>query len=352
MRLPSIPLAMTFSIAWLLLMMIPAAATPVWHAKISPAGSINFSFNGKEIGPLEPGLFEEVWRNATLKPNYDRDAGINGIYRSMINSPSGIPVDSVINSQPVANGLHLTYQLTPKKEIRTNSIHVSIVIPANLILDGQYVVDGVSKSFPAKFSTVHIYSAPTRTLTLCFPGGEQLNFTFATPTQVMVQDDRQWGGFFSVRIGQQYESATTWPAEKSLNLDFTLTAQGGMDVESTRPITVTANKDWLPYDGKFDVVPGSALDFTNISPRHTPAGKYGRVIATNDGKLAFENQPKTQARFCGVNLCFSAQYLTHEQADMLATRLQRLGYTAVRFHHYENYLIDQSKGDSTRLLKP
>ncbi|HEX2951206.1 MAG TPA: hypothetical protein VHV83_16805, partial [Armatimonadota bacterium] len=139
---------------------------------------------------------------------------------------------------------------------------------------------------------------------------------------------------------------------KTVDMDFTLTTQRGMAMESAGPLTITANKDWLPYDAKFDVVPGSALDFTDVAPWHTPAGKYGRVIANKDGRLTFEKQPSTPVRFCGVNLCFGAQYLTHEQADMLATRIQRMGYTTVRFHHYENYLVDQSKGDSTRLLKP
>ena len=47
-------------------------------------------------------------------------------------------------------------------------------------------------------------------------------------------------------------------------------------------------------------------------------------------------------RFYGVNLCFSAHYITHEQADRLAERLARLGYNAVRLHHYEGELTEPS----------
>ncbi|HEX2951207.1 MAG TPA: hypothetical protein VHV83_16810, partial [Armatimonadota bacterium] len=99
------------------------------------------------------------------------------------------------------------------------------------------MADGVSQQFPTKFSSVRLYNAPTRSLVLCFPDGEQLTFTFASPTPVLIQDDRQWEGYYSVRIGQQYENATTWPAEKPFKLDFTLTTQRGMAMESAGPLT-------------------------------------------------------------------------------------------------------------------
>ncbi|MCC6444839.1 MAG: hypothetical protein IT210_15450, partial [Armatimonadetes bacterium] len=44
-----------------------------------------------------------------------------------------------------------------------------------------------------------------------------------------------------------------------------------------------------------------------------------------------------------------AQYLSHVQSDRLAARLRRLGYNAVRFHHYESELVDRSQETSTRL---
>ena len=79
-----------------------------------------------------------------------------------------------------------------------------------------------------------------------------------------------------------------------------------------------------------------------------PAGKHGRVIALSSGQFAFEDSPEQPRRFYGVNLCFSAQYLSHEQADKLANRLARLGYNAIRIHHYERELT-QGQTNSTTL---
>jgi hypothetical protein len=93
-----------------------------------------------------------------------------------------------------------------------------------------------------------------------------------------------------------------------------------------------------------DIEPGSALDFSAFLS-DAPAGKYGRLIVRSDGHFGFEKRPKAQ-RFYGVNLCFSANYLEHAEADALAERLMRLGYNTVRIHHYEGDLIDRKRPDS------
>ena len=115
------------------------------------------------------------------------------------------------------------------------------------------------------------------------------------------------------------------------------------------PVIIQAGTEWLPLDLSLDIEPGSALDFTDVVPWHAPAGKFGRVIAGPQGKMVLADRPTEPVRFYGCNFCFSAQYLSHEQADRLAARLQRLGYNAVRFHHYESLLVARSQGITTTL---
>jgi len=110
------------------------------------------------------------------------------------------------------------------------------------------------------------------------------------------------------------------------------------------PVTITAGSDWLPLDVCLDIEPGSALDFSHIVPRHTPAGKFGRVAVSEAGHFAFEKRA-TPTRFYGVDLCCTAQYLPHELADHLAERLVRLGYNTVRIHHYERDLVERTPGE-------
>lgn len=104
-------------------------------------------------------------------------------------------------------------------------------------------------------------------------------------------------------------------------------------------VVLAAGPEWIPLRPELNIEPRSALDFTGMGFVDAPAGKYGRVVATRDGQFAFEKSPNKERRFYGVNLCFGAHYLSHERADELAERLVRLGYNALRVHHYERDLV-------------
>lgn len=118
--------------------------------------------------------------------------------------------------------------------------------------------------------------------------------------------------------------------------------------EDAAPVTITEGDQWVALRPELEIEPGSALDFSSMELQDAPAGKYGRVIAREDGQFAFAKRPKVAQRFYGVNFCFSAQYLSHAQADRLADRLVRLGYNAVRIHHYEQELC-KDQPSSTQL---
>jgi hypothetical protein len=107
----------------------------------------------------------------------------------------------------------------------------------------------------------------------------------------------------------------------------------------SQPVIISAGADWIPLQPELEIEPGSALDFSAMGFVDAPAGKHGRVIARADGQFAFEQRPETPQRFYGVNLCFGAHYLSHEEADRLADRLVRLGYNTLRVHHHERELV-------------
>jgi len=109
---------------------------------------------------------------------------------------------------------------------------------------------------------------------------------------------------------------------------------------SSTNVMIRASAEWIPLKATLEVKPGSALDFSGMGFTDAPAGKHGWVIARPNGTFAFEDTPDVPRRFYGVNLCFGAQYLAKEESDRLAERLQRLGYNAVRIHHYERDLVE------------
>lgn len=117
---------------------------------------------------------------------------------------------------------------------------------------------------------------------------------------------------------------------------------------ASQAFIVTAGREWAPYRHTLDIAPGSVFDFSTQITQDIPAGKHGPLTVTPDGHFAFEKQPGRSVRFWGVNLCFSANYLANDEADLLAIRLARSGYNTVRFHHYDSQLIRKG-GDSWEL---
>ncbi|MCQ2389666.1 MAG: hypothetical protein MJ138_08130, partial [Kiritimatiellae bacterium] len=106
-------------------------------------------------------------------------------------------------------------------------------------------------------------------------------------------------------------------------------------------VSAVAGSDWIPVHDSTAIAPGSALDFSSFSGTGAPAGLHGRVVARGS-HFEFEKLPGIPQRFYGVNLCFTANYMTAEKASELCRRLRLTGYNALRVHHYERTLCEGS----------
>lgn len=325
-----------------------ASAAERWHALVSPSGRVELSLGRTRIATVSPGLFEATWRSATVTAA-STVADRGKLLRGTIRSPGGAMVDCELRPAEITGGLRLAYKLKPRRAITVNSVHVSLDFPIRLVAGGQYVVDGERGKVPLEFDDIHLRDAPAKSVRLTVGGDSVLHLDFDSPTPVLLQDNREWGPSFSVRIGPQFSQVHAWRAGQAMSIVFDLTVKEGIDVEYDRPVTIEAGRDWVPLTVELDIVPGSALDFSGMGQLDPPAGKHGWLIAGPDGQFAFEKDPETPRRFYGVNLCFSAHYIAHQQADALAERLMRLGYNTVRFHHYEGELVGRSEGTSTAL---
>ncbi len=329
---------------------LPAATSGAsWSGLVSSAGLTRIERNGREAATLTPGLYEKNWRSASMTEGRVGQDVEEGRHRGKIVAPGGGEVEVEVRVSPSGTGSRFDYRLTPKTAIDLNSLHVSLSLPAGAWAGGSFQADQKAGALPQLFKSTMLHSAPMKSLRLTAADGASLQLDFARATPVLVQDDRQWGQTFSIRVGPQFGNGQSWPAGRTLELSFALSGDGGLSLEEDGPVTITAGRDWLPLDVTLDVEPGSALDFSSVIPREAPAGKHGRVIVNREGKFAFAARPEEAARFYGVNLCFSAHYLEKEVADRLADRLWRLGYNALRVHHYERDLVDRSVRDGVRL---
>ena len=321
-------------------------------ALIDANGRVSVSQGREQLCTITPGLFESQWKHAGLGGGASATAADPKVRSGLIRAPGGVTVDCELRPELLAEGVLLRYLLTPREAINLNSLHVSMDFAASVLVGGAYVADGETGSFPESLQEVHLRSADTSQCTLTLPSGVKLNLRYEAATPVLLQDNRQWGPSLCVRMGPQMDAAQAWPAGKALQIAFTLTGDPPVQVEFDDPVTIQAGEEWVPLDLELYIVPGSALDFSGFGQLDPPAGKHGWLIATPDGQFAFEDARDRPRRFYGVNFCFSAQYISHDQADRLADRLMRLGYNTVRFHHFESLLVDRSAGEGSTGLKP
>ena len=317
-------------------------AETAWEAKTSSSGEVRLAHKGIEVATVRPGLFENGWKYGNFKPGVASGNSVNAL-KGRILAPSGAIVDSTLIAQTIENGVHLEYTLVALSDIQANSLFVGMDLPVAKVAGQPFSVDGKKELVPFEFGEVSLWSGKAQEISIGIKGGA-IKIRQDTPMTALVQDNRQWGPSLTLRMGDL--STRLWKKGQTLELAFSVTSEQGMSVVHDGPVTITAGKDWIPLDVELDIEPGSALDFSSMGLHDAPAGKNGHVIARSDGTFAFEKKPDTPARFYGVNLCFSAHYITHEQSDRLAERLARLGYNAVRVHHHESELIGRAGGGS------
>lgn len=103
------------------------------------------------------------------------------------------------------------------------------------------------------------------------------------------------------------------------------------------PLVVEPGPDWAPYRHTLEVAPGGVFDRSRTVD--APAGRHGPLVVTPQGRFEFAGRPGERARFWGVNLCVTANFLEGDEADRVAERLARSGYNAARIHHYDRWLV-------------
>lgn len=109
-------------------------------------------------------------------------------------------------------------------------------------------------------------------------------------------------------------------------------------------VRISAGDEWQAINNdELLVEKGSALDFSFMLD--APAGKHGEVII-RDGHFYFRNKPEQRLRLYGTNVVYGANYPEKPVAEQAAEQLARIGYNSLRFHHFDQIILDKSAGDS------
>ena len=320
------------------------------NLRVANGGGFAFALNPDDR--FEPLLFDAGWgRCRTFGGWNDEGGGASGPWwRSFqIAGKDGSPVlrgkvtydlrrDAATDEQVA----HFTWDFTAVKDFEGRGLCLSWTLPCDKYAGSdpaaKVVFGDKAVELPQKYGVTHLGGATCDRLRVVPRSGRPLDIRLARPTWCMVQDDRQWNShYFSLRM-----SIGDGKLRAGEKRTLSMTMRGVTAFVRGR-YTVHADDAWVPVKDTTAVEAGSALDFSAAGWIDAPAGKHGRVVRVGD-HFEFAGKPCVKQRFYGVNLCFSANYMSAADAEELATRLARLGYNALRIHHYERDLCDRKDG--------
>ncbi len=224
------------------------------------------------------------------------------------------------------------FELECLRDTRMQCISPTYKSPVTPVLGHSWEADKSGGTIPVEPAST-LGNGTAGSLRLPLTGGAVLEISFPEPTSYRAQDGRRWGDYWFIRLGG---NQTLRDYHKGDRITFRMKVSAGsvIDFHPFSACEIHASNDWIPLRNQADVLVGSALDFSVLGLQDAPAGKHGWLKAV-DGHFEFEGRPGVPVRFYGTNLCFTANYPDHEFADILADRLTKLGYNALRLHHHD-----------------
>ena len=233
-------------------------------------------------------------------------------------------------------------QLVCQTDCDMESLSLALLLPLSRNKGKEWKADTETHNLPFNGNVT------LTTCTIPLAGGRTLTVTFDKPTFCHAQDLSQWVDEWTLRLGE-WQSRKTFHNGDKVAWRMRLTTSDGITLKrSVKKTVVEEGEQWTRLINHKDILPGSALDFSSQGLQDAPAGKYG-WLKNVDGHFEFEKLPGVEQRFYGVNLCFTANYPSHEVADQLTDRLVRLGYNTLRIHHHDDTWNNGNAEDLDRL---
>ncbi len=138
-----------------------------------------------------------------------------------------------------------------------------------------------------------------------------------------------------------------WFDDLSLTL---LDSDGKKIAASLKTEQTTDTSDWYAYQPPAKAS-DAAIDFSYLNEK--PAGTHG-FVSVKKGHFAFVDG--TRVRFWGTDGVGPNLFIGHEEADLVAARMAKLGFNLVRMHFLDNNWGDVSlfdpKADNTQTFNP
>ncbi|MGN0853760.1 MAG: hypothetical protein ACI4Q3_10360 [Kiritimatiellia bacterium] len=238
------------------------------------------------------------------------------------------------------NAFGYSVTLEGREDYESAGVFISVELPIKYAGASIAGSDGSKATIPVDFDRDKphgIYSADLKSVTVAAGTPDELRFDLPETMNVYVQDNRQWGPNFSIRISLIGESAKIAKGDRR---DFSLnvTLPGEIAVKAGKLCAIGRDDKWLPITNHKTIAKGSALDLSESGIFDAPAGKYG-WLKNDRSHLVFEKLPGRVQRFYGANMCHLGAFLDRNLADEVVERFLRTGYNTMRIHHYEKGFV-------------
>ncbi|MBR5024173.1 MAG: hypothetical protein IKX48_03840, partial [Victivallales bacterium] len=163
--------------------------------------------------------------------------------------------------------------VTMTEDLPTEGLVVSITIPEKLIVGGTFEDDkGIHGDIPQKYSILSLYMDTPRRFSFTLPAVKRkLGFELPEGTRFNLQDDRQWGPTFTMRI--YLTGPDLLKAGRTYETTYRIVGETHR-AAVMQPLVIHQNDDWIPLDYYKDIQPNSAIDFSQLAFRDAPAGKH------------------------------------------------------------------------------
>ncbi len=240
--------------------------------------------------------------------------------------------------------VNLSYTIRRDAPDGLGALGLVIEMPRSAVDGRTWRADAARGVFRVGNRTRRLASGTTRTALMPVADGKAVAFESEKPIGFYVQDGEAVGWkSVTLRLGNCVGAPLVVTNGQVVAYALTVALVEPLETPWTHPYAIVRGKDWIPIDGRDDVLSDSALDFSQFGALDAPAGRYGWLRAEGE-HFVFEDRPGVPVRFYGVNLCFEANFPKDaDEAERLVAHLRRRGYNAIRLHHYDRFLTEASE---------
>ena len=332
------------------------------YVLLRPKGELVYGVNRSNLLQVYLAVHGLEWTYATQPQAQARTAGDDRarFVRGVIPVPGAdskvIEFSEAVTADP-GGAMGLRYRLHIPEGVRLNGYQLACLAELSRFSGARIRVrtpEGEETfTVPTEHDENFLFRGPVTAVDMAPGNVEGFRVRVDQPTDLLVQDNRGWGGdtvelrfcFMRRETGSKVPPGTT--VERLFTLELNRPTQ--IVLNEALASSQTDTTDWFPFPLPWDQAPCD-LSWLN----HKPAGKHG-FVAVRDGRFVLSDTGE-EIRFWGTCFSAGANFPTHEQSEIIARRLAGFGVNIVRTHHAdapwaERHLFRKG-ADNTREFDP